>query len=150
MPDDPDASPSFLRPRVFDFVSDRVEAFVTGGETTRWYLDMWSDANREGWLRTQEYVREMKRRLDQKGARLLVAPWPLFVRLERGYPFTPAHEAIHRFCLGARIPHHDLLRVFQGQRTADFWVHPVDHHPNELAHRLAAESLLPDVRGSPA
>ena len=36
-------------------------------------------------------------------------------------------------------------RVFQGRRTADFWVHPVDHHPNELAHRLAAESLLPDV-----
>jgi len=144
-PDDPDASPSFLRPRVLDFVSDRVEAFVTGGETTRWYLDMWSDVNREGWLRTQEYLREMKRRLNQKGARLLVAPWPLFVHLERGYPFTPAHEAIHRFCLGARIPHHDLLRVFQGRRTADFWVHPVDHHPNELADRLAAESLLPDV-----
>jgi len=85
------------------------------------------------------------RRGTERRARLLVAPWPLFVSLERGYPFTPAHEAIHRFCLGARIPHHDLLRVFQGQRTSDFWVHPVDHHPNEVAHRLAAESLLPDV-----
>jgi hypothetical protein len=106
---------------------------------------MWSDVNRQGWLRTQEYLREMKRRLNQQGAQLLVAPWPLFVHLERGYPFTPAHEAIHRFCLGARIPHHDLLSVFQGHRATDFWVHPVDHHPNELADRLAAESLLPDV-----
>ena len=52
-PDDPDAPTSFMRPRVFDFVSDRVEALVTGRETTRWYLDMWSDANREGWGRTR-------------------------------------------------------------------------------------------------
>jgi lysophospholipase L1-like esterase len=144
-PDDPDAPTSFVRPRVFDFVSDRVEALVTGRETTRWYLDMWSDANREGWERTQDYLREMKRRLNQKGARLLVAPWPLFVSLDRGYPFTPAHETIRRFCIGARIPHHDLLPVFLWRRTSDFWVHPVDHHPNEVAHRLAAESLLPDV-----
>ena len=144
-PDAPDASPSFLRPRVFDFVSDRVLALVTGRKTTRWYLDMWSDANREGWMRTQDYLREMSRRLDQKGARLLVAPWPLFVGLEHGYPFKAAHEAIGAFCTVARIPHHDLLRVFEGRRTSDFWVHPVDHHPNERAHLLAAESLLPDV-----
>jgi lysophospholipase L1-like esterase len=145
VPDDPDAPLSLLRPRVFGFVSDRLEAVLTGRETTRWYLDMWSDANREGWLRTQEYLREMKSRLDRKGARLLVAPWPLFFSLERGYPFTPAHREIYAFCARARIAHHDLLRVFQGRRTSDFWVHPVDHHPNELAHRLAAESLLPVV-----
>jgi hypothetical protein len=96
-------------------------------------------------MRTQDYLREMSRRLDQKGARLLVAPWPLFVGLEHGYPFKAAHEAIGAFCTVARIPHHDLLRVFEGRRTSDFWVHPVDHHPNERAHRLAAESLLPDV-----
>ncbi|HYN04132.1 MAG TPA: GDSL-type esterase/lipase family protein [Vicinamibacteria bacterium] len=145
LPEDAIVTRSPFRPRLLDFVSDRVEALFTGRETTRWYLDMWSDANREGWERTQEYLREMKRRLNQKEARLLVAPWPLFVSLERGYPFTPVHEAIHGFCTGARIPHHDLLPVFQGRRTSDFWVHPVDHHPNEVAHRLAAESLLPDV-----
>jgi hypothetical protein len=26
-------------------------------------------------------------------------------------------------------------------------VHPVDHHPNEIAHRLAAEALEKPVRG---
>jgi hypothetical protein len=25
-------------------------------------------------------------------------------------------------------------------------VHPVDHHPNEVAHRLVAEALAPAVR----
>jgi hypothetical protein len=145
VPDDADASRLLLRPRVFDFFSDRVGALVTGRATTRWYLDMWSDANREGWERTQEYLREMKRRLDRTGARLLVAPWPLFVGLDHHYPFAPVHETIRRFCLAAQIPHHDLLPVFLGRRSSDFWVHPVDFHPNEVAHRMAAESLLPDV-----
>lgn len=145
VPDDPDASRPVFRPRVFDFFTDRVAALATGRATTRWYLDMWGDANRAGWERTQEYLREMERRLDRKGARLLVAPWPLFVRLDCGYPFAPVHETIHRFCLVARIPHHDLLPVFLGRRTSDLWVHPVDFHPNEVAHRMAAESLLPDV-----
>jgi lysophospholipase L1-like esterase len=144
-PDDSEASRPLLRARVFDFLSDRVGALITGRETTRWYLDMWSDANRGGWERTREYLREMKRRLDQTGARLLVAPWPLFVGLDRDYPFAPVHETIHRFCLVARIPHHDLLPVFLGRRGSEFWVHPVDFHPNEVAHRMAAESLLPAV-----
>jgi lysophospholipase L1-like esterase len=144
-PEDPDALTSFFRPRSFDFAQDRVEALFAGRETTRWYLDMWSDANRSGFERTQEYLREMKKRLNQRRARLLVAPWPLFVRLDHGYPFAPVHETVRRFCVTARIPHHDLLPAFRGRPTADFWVHPVDYHPNEIAHRLAAESLLPTI-----
>jgi len=143
-PDGPAATRHF-RPRAIDFVRDRVGALLIGRETTRWYLDMWGDANRRGWQRTQEYLREMERRLSQEQARLLVAPWPLFVGLERGYPFGPIHQTVHRFCLVAGIPHHELLPLFQGRRGSDFWVHPVDMHPNEIAHRLAAESLAPVV-----
>jgi lysophospholipase L1-like esterase len=145
LPDEPADEGRPFRSRLFGLLSDRVEAWRVGRATTRWYLDMWGDANRAGWERTQEYLREMQGRLEGRGARLLVAPWPLFVGLDRGYPFAPVHETIRRFCLGAGIPHHDLLPAFLGQPTEGFWVHPVDHHPNELAHRLAAESLLPDV-----
>ncbi len=134
VPDDPDAARPGFRPRVFDFFSDRMGALVTGRETTRWYLDMWGDANRAGWERTQEYLREMKRRLNLTGARLLVAPWPLFVGLDRGYPFAPAHEAIHRFCLVAQIPHHDLLPVFRGR---------------PILRLLGASGGLPPERGGP-
>jgi lysophospholipase L1-like esterase len=144
-PDAPEAAPSRFRPRVFDFVSGRVSALVVGRRTTRFYLDMWSDANGAGWQKTQEYLREMQRRLEARGARLLIAPWPLFVGLERGYPFGAIHDEIRRFCLAARIPHQDLLPTFQGRPTADLWAHPVDHHPNETAHALAAEALLPEV-----
>jgi lysophospholipase L1-like esterase len=128
------------------FVADRIEAWRVGRETTRWYLDMWGEPNREGRDRTFGYVREMNRRLQERGARLLVAPWPLFVGLERGYPFQPVHDVIARFCLESGIPHHDLLPVFLGRKSDSFWVHPVDRHPNDVAHRMAAEELLPVVR----
>ncbi len=143
-PDAPEA-PRRFRARVIDLVRDRLSTLLIGRETTRWYLDMWGDANRRGWQRTQEYLRAMERRLGQKQARLLVAPWPLFVGLEGGYPFGPIHQTVHRFCLVAGIPHHELLPLFQGRRGSDFWVHPVDMHPNELAHRMAAQSLAPVV-----
>jgi lysophospholipase L1-like esterase len=135
-----------LGSHLFAFVGDRVEAWRVGRETTRWYLDMWSDANAEGRDRTFGYVREMNRRLQERGARLLVAPWPLFVGLERGYPFQPVHEVIERFCLQSGIAHHDLLPVFVGRPSDYFWVHPVDRHPNDIAHRMAAEDLLPVVK----
>jgi lysophospholipase L1-like esterase len=143
-PDEP--APSGHGLRVFDFVRQRLEAWRVGRATTAWYLDMWSDRN-PGWRETGERLRSMKRSLDARGARLLVAPWPLLVGLERGYPFAEAHQAIERFCLSAGIAHHDLLAAFQGRRTAELWVHPVDHHPNEVAQRLAADSLAPVVAG---
>jgi len=144
LPDDPSPAPSFWRPRLFDLAADRVSAWRVGRATTRWYLEMWSDAN-PGWRQTQERVVEMDRTLKRRGAHLVVAPLPLFVSLERVYPFEAVHATIRQFCLARGIAYHDLLAAFRGRRTADLWVHAVDHHPNERAHLVAAESLEPVV-----
>ena len=55
-------------------------------------------------------------------------------------------ETIGRFLIGAGIPHHRLLGALYGRPEATLWVHPVDHHPNEIAHRLAAEAIAPVLR----
>jgi hypothetical protein len=136
-----------LRPfdsRLFAMVHDRVDAYRTSRATLRWYRDMYAEPNRAGWERTQQYLRDMNRRTRASGAKFLVAAWPLLVSLER-YPFADVHETIARFCVSAGIPRHDLLPVLQGRPAESLWVHPVDMHPNELAHRLAAESLVQPV-----
>jgi lysophospholipase L1-like esterase len=145
LPEEEVAPPSGQRSRTFDLVADRVSAWRVGKETTRWYIDMWGQGNPEGWARTQELMRDMSRRSNRQGARFLVAVWPLFVGLEGPYPFEGAHETLRRFCLQAGMPFLDLLSVFQGRDSARLWVHPVDRHPNEVAHRLAAESIAPVV-----
>jgi lysophospholipase L1-like esterase len=132
--------------RLMGFVRDRIETRRTTRETTRWYLDMYGEPNREGWARTQGYLREMNRRMRERGGHLLVASWPLIVNMEGGDPFAAATGTVSRFCLAAGIPWHDLRPALQGRTTSSLWVHPVDMHPNELAHGLVAERLAPVVR----
>jgi hypothetical protein len=134
--------------RLFAMVGDRVESYRTSRATLRWYREMYAEPNRAGWERTQQYLREMNERTRAGGGRFLVATWPLLVALDR-YPFADVHERIARFCLAAGIPQHDLLPVLRAQRTEGLWVHPVDMHPNEIAHRLAAESLVGPVLALP-
>jgi hypothetical protein len=107
---------------------------------------MYGEPNREGWERTQALIREMNRRTLARGGRFLVASWPLMIHLEGDDPFGDVSDKVARFCLGAGIPRHDLRPALAGRRTEALWVHPVDMHPNEVAHRLAAESLAPAVR----
>jgi lysophospholipase L1-like esterase len=135
-----------LDSRLASFVEDRLETVQIGRASTRWYQEMYAEPNRDGWRRTQQHLKQMNQRLRAQGARLLLASWPLLVALDDQYPFDAAHETIERFCVLAGIPLHDLRPTLGERPTATLWVHPVDRHPNELAHRLAAESLAPVVR----
>jgi hypothetical protein len=143
-----DASPAFRiwDSRLLAFAGERVTAWQVGRQTTRWYLEMYDAPNRAGWEQTEAAIRDMDRRVRQRGGRLLLTLWPLLVGLDGTYPFAPIHETIRASCLRAGIPEHDLLAAFRGQPSARFWVHPADRHPNEVAHRLAALSLAPVVR----
>jgi lysophospholipase L1-like esterase len=142
--DEPARAPS--RSRLVAFVQDRLSSYRVGRDTTRWYRDMYGPANLAGWERTQGHLRDMNQRMKARGGVLIVASWPLLVGLEGRYPFADVTDAIGRFLLSAGIPHHDLLPALSGRSSASLWVHPVDHHPNEVAHRLVAESLVDAVR----
>ena len=140
----PAATPGPLDLRLFAMISDCVESYRTSRATLRWYRDMYAEPNRDGWARTQEYLRRMNQETRAAGGRFLVATWPLLVALDR-YPFAEVHQTIARSCLAAGIAHFDLLPVLRGHPTEGLWVHPVDMHPNETAHRLAAESLVQPI-----
>jgi lysophospholipase L1-like esterase len=131
---------------LLDFLFDRIERRRLDRETLRWYRQMYAEPNREGWERTQAHLRDMDRRMRERGGGLLVADWPMLVGNDTALPLAPAHEAIAHACAAAGIPHHDLRPALSGPPPASLWVHPLDQHPNELAHRLAAESLAPVVR----
>jgi len=138
--------PGLLDSRLVSLLRDRVDRYQVARDTSRWYRDMYGEPNREGWERTQAHLRRMNSGMRQRGGHLVVALWPLLVGLESDYPFADVSEAIEDFCLTEGIPFHDLLPALRGRPSASLWVHPVDHHPNEVAHRLAAQSLVPTIR----
>ena len=144
--DEENAPPGPPRWRLLAFVGDRLERLRVGRETTRWYVEMYAEANRAGWERTRRFLGIMNRTMQRRGGALLVAQWPLLVGLQGRYPFAEPAATIARACDDAGIPRVDLLAALRGRPDASLWVSATDRHPNELAHRLAAETLAPAVR----
>ena len=137
---------AFFDLRLQALAEDRLDAYRVGRDSVRWYMDMFGPANRDGWLRTQGYLREMAGAMRRRGGSFVVARWPILVGLEGSYPFAEPSAAIERACAALGIASHDLLPALRGTPTESLWVHPLDMHPNDVAHRLAAESLAPMVR----
>ncbi len=127
------------------FVRRRLDQYRLDRAMRGWYAELYTDVNREGWLRTQAAIERMHRRMALRGGRFLVATWPVLAHLDREYPFREAHAAIGKFCHASGTAWLDLLPALEGRVAEDLWVHPHDPHPNPLAHRLAAESLAPAV-----
>jgi hypothetical protein len=142
-------APASRRPfglRSITFLPRQWETFRVRWGMTEWYRDLYGQANRDGWQRTQASLQEMYHRSRSRGTHFLIAVWPVLVSLGGGYPLEHVHEAITAFCHGAGIACLDLLPALEGRSSVSLWVHPVDTYPNELAHRLAAANLAPAVR----
>ena len=79
------------------------------------------------------------------GFRVGLAIFPELMSLE-DYPFTAIHTFVNETCGELGLPVHDLLPDFRGLPDQQLWVHPTDHHPNEIAHDIVARSLEGFVR----
>lgn len=82
---------------------------------------------------------------EQRGARMAAVLMPLLdqdLRPDR-YPFQKPHRIVREACRDAGIPFCDLLPAFRyaaAERVVN--IAGVDHHPNEIGHRLATDAIL--------
>lgn len=96
----------------------------------------------ECWDRANATLLAIAQGCQQRGIDLLVVVFPLLVDLERSYPFTAEVDEIVRFCHQNRIDCINLLPTFLGKKSELLWSLPSDTHPNQVAHRLAAETIF--------
>ena len=73
-----------------------------------------------------------------RGGRLVVVMFPF---LHAPLEFKAAHERMNAFWTEKSVPHLDLLPIFSNRPPATVTVNAHDAHPNEFAHRLAAEAI---------
>lgn len=70
---------------------------------------------------------------------LAILPW--LYRLDgEDYPFLQAHSVVGERAAREGFEILDLVEVFSGSLASELWVHPVDHHPNEIGHAMIAKA----------
>jgi GDSL-like Lipase/Acylhydrolase family len=107
------------------------------------FLSMYAD-DAPGWVESRRALRQIGARCREHGVPFVVAIFPLFGNpLDESYPFTDIHRKVAQAAAeaGARVV--DLLPAFRGLRWDVLVVDGVDdEHPNEIAHRIAARTIL--------
>jgi hypothetical protein len=80
----------------------------------------------------------------ERGVPFVVVIFPLFGNpLDDGYPFAEIHAQVARVAAEAGAKVVDLLPYYRGLRWELLVVNgAADEHPNEIAHRIAAQTLL--------
>jgi hypothetical protein len=124
-------------------VTGRVRATLENRRRVTGYRSMYAPTT-PGWLAAQRSLRHMGALCKERGVPFVVAIFPLLANpLDEGYPFAEIHGEVARAAseAGARV--FDLLPAFHGLRWDVLVVNGAeDEHPNEVAHRIAADSLL--------
>lgn len=98
------------------------------------------------WAAAQSNLLEIARLGRESGFQVGLAVFPALIELNQDYPFRAISDAVAAFGRTNGIPTHDLLPSFLGQNAPDLWVSSFDQHPNEIGHRIAADSLKPFAR----
>lgn len=108
------------------------------------YLDRSIESYRnhsEKWQSCRASLLEIHNLCEAHEIPLLVVIFPFFINLDGDYPFQLIHDQVTSACQEAKIPVLDLRETFRGFHGPELWVHPTDQHPNERAHKLAAEAI---------
>lgn len=96
------------------------------------------------WVRQQQALIELRDRCPP-GTRFALVIFPMLASLG-DYPFFEVEDEIVRFAARHRIDVFSLTGGFLGRDERRLWVAPDDQHPNEVAHRIAADTLEPFLR----
>lgn len=128
------------------WVRGRLWATAENRRRVRGYLSMYADGA-PGWVAGQRALEHMGALCRARGVPFVVAIFPLFGNpLDAGYPFESIHAKVADAAgkAGARVV--DLLPSYRGLRWDVLVVDGVDdEHPNEIAHRIAANALLHEL-----
>jgi len=126
-------------------VAQLVWKFLRGRERTDNTVDAYRGlyaADAEWWPRNRASLARVVGLCRERDIPCYVLGWPVLVQLDASYPFRDIHDQIAAVVREAGGTWIDLEPVFRGEGASSLHVHPTDHHPNDVAHELAARALV--------
>lgn len=128
---------------VFRFVRQRLRATRDARERVAYHRSLYQESD-PGWQQVRRSLKTIGALCRERGVPWIVAIFPLFGNpLDERYPFADVHARVAQAAgeSGAKVV--DLLPAYRGLRPEVLVVNgPLDEHPNEIAHRIAASVLL--------
>ena len=128
--------------RLFRLVYDRLEN-TRQRRAFNDYVASLFDAESEHWRACVDAMTSFRDHLGGLGIPFLVAVLPAFdAPFDDAYPYLRQHERVMATLADLGIPALDLRSLYDGVEVRRLAVTPfTDAHPNELAHRIAADFL---------
>ena len=104
-----------------------------------YFLDLFE--NPRSWNPYASATKNMIEKAKAKNIPIVAVVFPLFgLPLDPSYPFYPIHKKVADLLEESRARHIDLSLIYKNIPLERLQVLPgVDRHPNEIAHRMAAE-----------
>ncbi|HLA78106.1 MAG TPA: SGNH/GDSL hydrolase family protein [Vicinamibacteria bacterium] len=136
----------FNRSALFRLVQGRLWATAENRRRVNGYRSMFAETA-PGWIASQQALKTLGARCRERGVPLLLAVFPLFGNpLDESYPFSEIHSRVAAAGAAAGAKVVDLLPAYRGLKWEILVVDGVDdEHPNEIAHRIAANRLLKEL-----
>jgi hypothetical protein len=88
-----------------------------------------------------ESLGQIRRAVEADHGTFTVLAFPELIRLDN-YPYATIVALLEEYCRDEQISLVNLLPALSAHRDRDLWVHETDHHPNRIAHAIAAGELL--------
>ncbi len=125
------------RSAIYNLIAHTKEQAVLSSQTSRAYLESFSGDNLAHHL---DMLSALDAAVRADGGVLVIAVLPLLYDFDH-YPFEPIHQTLAEAGAARNLRILDLKPALSAQPAADLWVHPTDHHPNEVAHRIVGKTL---------
>lgn len=125
--------PNFLYYRVKQFSRPELQNYFG------WLQNAYQGAP---WKKQSERLDQFRNWCEKRNTKLLVVTFPFLQQLGPNYRFRAAHQTLADYWRQHNVPHLDLLEVFEDTNSGDLIVNRFDSHPNENAHRVAADAIM--------
>lgn len=127
--------------KTFGFIASRLHNARTHKDYIRYFSDLFN--NPRSWNPFTESMKHLVESVRQANKPIIAVVFPLFgLPMDDSYPFHDIHEKVRNLMHGLAVPVLDLSPMYKGIPLERLQVIPgFDRHPNEIAHRMAAEKI---------
>jgi hypothetical protein len=127
--------------RTVGFVLTRLHNTKTHNDYVNYFNDLFN--NPRTWNPFSDSMKKLVNTVRSENKPIVAVVFPLFgIPMDDRYPFYAIHSKVAELMRSLGVPLLDLSDIYKGIPLERLQVIPgVDRHPNEIAHRMAAEKI---------